>query len=118
MLPESKQDQRKDLNLGEAVYFVVRREHAEAIAKRHPNGGIVVKCEVDLGRCKCLYGPNGGVEDSRDLQGDWRRHFDSVYRRHTSWEGVLECTFREYAVKKENVKILKIYSLDGKEVKL
>jgi len=28
-----------------------------------------------------LYGPNGGVEDSRDLQGDWRRHFDSVYRR-------------------------------------
>jgi len=108
MLPESKQEGRADLNLGEAVYFVVRREHAEAIAKRHKDGGIVVKCEVDLGRCKCLYGPNAN-EDEQDVKGKWRRHFDSAYRRHTSWKGVLECTFREYAVKKENVKVLQIY---------
>jgi len=93
--------------LGPAVYFTQNRQVAENAAKRHGQKGAVIKCEVDLGNCKCSYGL-----DKIDFGGKWRQHYDSVYRRHPPWPGVALSKFREFAVKKE--KIVKI--LEVKEV--
>ena len=91
--------------LGPGVYFTSNEEAVKKIAQRHGTKAAVIKCRVDLGKLKCNYGP-----DQTDIDGKWRRDFDSIYRRCDPW--VTMSKFREFAVKKE--KIVEI--LEVKEV--
>jgi len=107
-------------NLGKAVYFLLHEDRAAEIAKHLVNGSpetVVVECQVNLGKCKIYSGTDHSPQTPADPTGRWRDGYDSAMQPHAAWKSAKGFPVTEIAVKKENVKVLKIYTLDGKEIK-
>jgi hypothetical protein len=79
--------------LGAGVYFADKESAYKLAAYRHPQGGVVLKCNVALGRCKKL----SGADD--DTSGSWQTSYDSATTMHPAWYGASQ--HREWCLKDE-----------------